>query len=250
MNYGKNLLDTGNLEEAREVLDDALKLQEEVFGATSPELIFVLLRCAEAGTEPPNYVREQKYLDRALQIAKSSYSHTSIEYADRLMQITWASNVSPPSVETGDQLRQALRIYRSQDEPDAFSIGAALFRLGMYHSQRGEIRDAIRVTQESIDFLDKPDEELQSLRADYKQMFDDYRKMLDGRAEEIEKLEKIRKRYAKDLDPDEFLPILRVAPGLSGCCVAKRKDRLCKICADGRRTRVSDEPERRGLGRA
>ena len=212
VNYGDNLLYLGRRDEAAAVLELALARFEGVYGANGPELIGLLLSMAAAGASPPEFKPLEQFLDRAYEIAGSNFDHSSTEYADSLLGIVSASYFNPPSESTGDNIRKALVIYRSQEDPSAYRVGNALAALGVYHARRGEYRDAERRFREALDILDPTVDELQSLRDEVSVLLESMLEELESRAEEFASLKPYHGYYRSDPDFDKTLPIVRVAP--------------------------------------
>ncbi|MEQ9561722.1 MAG: TonB family protein [Woeseiaceae bacterium] len=211
-NYGENLLKVGNNDQSLKILKIALKRYEILYGKNSPELIRILIWMAEASVAPPKNRPRQSYLDRARKIASSNFDQSSVEYADKLIDIAWSSYFYPPSETTGDDLRRAYEIYKTKLGPTATITGQAAYGLGVYYTRLDEFDDAEPYLQEALEIFDPSDASLQQshqrVRLVMWRMFEDQGRTDEATAQLVE-LGKVQEIYPDD---NNGLPISRVAP--------------------------------------
>lgn len=80
-NYGLTLLEVGQHEaQARDLLQEAVKRYEKLYGKDSAELIPVLMDMGRASAEYFNAARQKRYFNRALKLAGKHYGKKSVRY--------------------------------------------------------------------------------------------------------------------------------------------------------------------------
>lgn len=143
-NYGTVLLQSGQYDEARAVLVDALELMENVHGKQSLELVETIKAAADAWGGHPDYAeRHHAGYKRALRIVARHFGKDSLEYADLLME-TGARVYDLSRSDVAEyRLRKALEIYEARLQVPDVRIGAAAFYLGKMRIGKGNYDKAI-----------------------------------------------------------------------------------------------------------
>lgn len=150
-NYGDVLLQAGRNYEAREVLLDALRKLEGIYGKDSLKLIDTIKAAADAWGGHPDYARRQHSgYKRALRITAHHFGKDSVEYADLSME-TGARLYDLAQSNLGDKrLRSALQYYEANFPSPDIRSGAAAFYLGKIRLGRGNIDGAIEYLERSM----------------------------------------------------------------------------------------------------
>jgi TonB family protein len=148
-NYGVALLG-GNFDNklSKEVLSDALRLYESLYGEDSLELVDLLLDLGHANNLSTNStgVKRSSY-SRALEILASNYGNSSLEYAEAQLaisiEILGRARTSGQVSFSNKHAKGALEIFLQELGPTSVGATLASFQLGKHKMLREKYRSAI-----------------------------------------------------------------------------------------------------------
>ena len=156
-NYGKNLLEVRNKEDAQAVLGEALSSYEKVYGDDSSELIPLLIDLGRATAAPGNraYIR---YLDRALNLTEAHYGADSVQYGIRSMEVGLVMYDDAYSPFARKHLYRAYDILEEKTGPQSTTTGAAAYNIGRFELAAHDYEDALEYFNKALATFQSPDQ--------------------------------------------------------------------------------------------
>jgi TonB family protein len=131
-NYGLNLVELSEREQASEVFQTTLSHYEKVYGKKSIELVPVLVDLGDSLGIPFKANREKRYYDRALKIAESHHGKDSIIYGELLMDVGNGLMRYAQSSEAKYYLYQSYEVFEKTLGQNNTKTGYAAFQVGKY----------------------------------------------------------------------------------------------------------------------
>ena len=149
-NYGFNLMQLGNNDEAEKILKLALKRFERTHGENSEELVPLLMDLGFSMAEPYQKAKQKKYYNRALRLVESHYGEESLEYAQRSLEAGIHLLNKAQSMKAKSYLYKAHELFEAKLGQKAPRAGYAAFHIGKYELATKDYKDAIRYFNKAL----------------------------------------------------------------------------------------------------
>jgi TonB family protein len=210
-NYGEALHNKGEADEARDVLEEALRLSTSIHGEDSPELLPILMNYADARADNFSSSQQEKYYNQALDIVEATHGKTSTEYA----AVAFRAGVRIYSMSTTEDaqryLDDAYEIYSEVQGADSRNAGVAAFYAGKVEFARGRYRRATDHLLLALNSLEGDAEYEKFVRAHLVQAYEQ-RRMSDEATEHCVAIGAI----TPSTPDQDYQPLFRMAPKYPG----------------------------------
>lgn len=211
INHGKALISGAQPALAREVLEEALNLSEQIHGSDAVELIDVLEPLGDSVAGISSASRQLRYYKRALKITEQHFGRESIEYAAASLRAgTETYNRSQTAVGS-KHVRDAREVYGilfGEGSPEA---GLADYFLAKLEFSKGRHKKAIEYALEAVPKFEGESPELLDLqlhtRALLVQAYEE-RNMTEDATQHCVAIGRISKMRPNG----EYQPLFRMAP--------------------------------------
>ena len=150
INHGKALLAGAQPKLARELLDEALDLSEQIHGPDAVELINVLELLGDSVADIASASRQLKYYKRALKITEQHFGRESLEFAKASLRAGTKTYNLSQSTAGGKHVLDAREVYGvlyGEESPDA---GLADYFLAKLEFSKGRHKKAIEHALEAV----------------------------------------------------------------------------------------------------
>lgn len=142
-NYGLNLMELRNDEDAEKVFREALKMYESVYGKESEQLIPVLMDLGHSMAAPHQKTAQKRYYNRALDLAGDNYGEDSINWGQRSVEAGVEMLSKARSTEAKKYLYQGHKVLEGKLGEAAPRVGYAAFQIGKFELATKDYDDAI-----------------------------------------------------------------------------------------------------------
>lgn len=164
INHGKALVSGAQPESAREILEEALSLSEQIHGKDAVELIDVLEPLGDSVADIASASRQLKYYKRALKIIERHFGRESAEYATASLRAatkTYDLSQSTAGIKQLHDARQVFGILVGEESPEA---GITDFFLAKFEFSKGRHKKVIEHALEAVPKLEGESLELLDLQ--------------------------------------------------------------------------------------
>jgi len=221
--YGNALLQTGEVEQSRKIMELALSRHERVFGKSSVELAPVLEALATAsavkGANQSAKVQFRHY-KRAVKLVRKEYGKKSIEFADISFRAGKFALLRALPMEGKSYLQDAYGVYRAELGEQSTRTGECALYLGQFALARRNHTQAISFLKIAYDAFDSAGEKFESLsNTAMEKLQEAY--LYAGRYDEFvgaygQKLEDRGTNF-------DYLPVVRAAPVYPAAALSRRQ---------------------------
>jgi len=163
-NYGRALLAGAQPELARDVLEEALELSEQIHGADAKELIVILEPLGDSVAEAHSPFRQLKHYKRALKIVEQHFGHTSTEYAAVSLRAATRSYELSQSTAGIKYLREAREVFGVVRGEESLEAGIAEYFLAKFEFSNGRHKKVIEYALGALPKLEGDSPELLDLQ--------------------------------------------------------------------------------------
>ena len=157
-NYGSNLLQLKQYEEAQPVLKKALQRYKSYYGEDSPELISVLMDLGKTETTLRNSRSRDKYYRRALKLSADEYGNKSSEYGWHLTEAGSTIMNLGYGDDAGQYLYKGHRILQATLGDDHVRTGYAAFHIAKFEIRNNKLNQARDHLLLALDSFENPRE--------------------------------------------------------------------------------------------
>jgi len=155
-NYGRALIDIGNSEDGRKILQETIVLYEGYYGRNSPDLIPVLMDLGSANAATSNPRQQKQHYDRALRLARDHYGRNSESYGRLLVSAAIGIKDRSLSSTSKKYLLSAYPILLDTPGKENTFTGIAAFHLARSEIGRNRYRKAEGYLLVALDTFDDP----------------------------------------------------------------------------------------------
>lgn len=157
-NYGLNLMELKDLELAKKVLPETLKIYKNIYGEEAEELIPVLMTLGRSMSEPFRVSSQKKYFDKALRLTKLHYGKDSIDFGQLNVRVGVNIMSQTLSRDARKYLYRGLEVLEAKLGVDPELIAYAAFHIGKYELSTKDYDDAVVFFNKALATFEKPDE--------------------------------------------------------------------------------------------
>ena len=143
-NYGLALMDTGETELARDVLEQAVASAEEIHGKDAEESIPILMHYADSRAEFSNSRSQEKFYKQALKIGGKIYGKDSNDYADIALTAGYRILDLSRTTSGAKYLKTAHKIFVARQGVNSHAAASASFYLGKTSIATGHYKSAVK----------------------------------------------------------------------------------------------------------
>lgn len=155
--YGTNLKNVKDYQEAVVVLESALVMGEKVYGKDAADLIPILTNLGIAAIYTNKRESYKSYYDRAVKISESVHGPDSVETAKLMLQITDDILMQDGAREGGEYAHRAYEILKKQLGDKHKLTGFAAFLVGKQALMKGKYNKAKDYLMQTLTTFDEPD---------------------------------------------------------------------------------------------
>ncbi|WP_019531207.1 TonB family protein [Dasania marina] len=157
-NYGLNLLDVNQKDEAAKILKKALAMYERVYGEDSIELIALLIDLGHSKAHLFRNGGQKSYYNRALELSAKYYGDDSLEHAKLSSEIGLELLLRTRSIAARTHLENSYKIYSDKLGENSSLAGWAAFNLGKYELSTRDYDDAAEYLTKALKTFELPDQ--------------------------------------------------------------------------------------------
>ena len=156
-NYGLNLLELHEYEQATPVFREALNLYEKIHGPDSVELILPLMDLSRSLADPLSGNKPNKNLERAIAISKTHYGEDTAEHGQMLVESAlifskaWQTNKAKKYLQQG---HSTLINTLGEKHP---RTGIAAYNLGRLEYSKRNFRKSVNYLETALNSFEYPD---------------------------------------------------------------------------------------------